>query len=77
MTGFLPLHLTKFGNVEWTAGEVEAFRKRVVGKPLAGDWRFDPGVDAVSSATMTSASIFNSLDEGRKLLEKLRRQGEL
>jgi len=74
---FVPLHLTKYGNVEWNDAEITFFTRHVVGRPLAGSWNFDPAADAVSSATMTSAIIFNSLDAGRQLLEELRSQGLL
>lgn len=74
---FEPLHLTKYGNVEWDAMEVAYFTRRVVGKPLVGTWPFDPKVDAVTSATMTSAIIFDSLDQGRELLGELRDRGLL
>ena len=74
---FEPLHLTKYGNVEWNEAEFSSFVSRVVGKPLVGTWNFDPKLDAVSTATMTSAIIFDSLDQGRQLLEELREQGLL
>jgi len=74
---FEPLHLTKYGNVEWNSAEVEHFRSRVVGKKLAGGWQFDAKVDAVTSATMTSAIIFDDLRQGRELLEELHRKGLL
>ncbi len=74
---FEPLHLTKYGNVEWNEAELARFVSRVVGKPLVGTWNFDPKLDAVSTATMTSAIIFDSLDQGRQLLEELRAQGLL
>ena len=74
---FIPLSLTKYGNVEWNKVEVGFFRRRVVGRQLAGDWGFDAKVDSVSSATMTSAIIFDELDHGGKLLEELRRENIL
>jgi len=74
---FEPLHLTKYGNVEWNEAEVAGFARRVLGRPLVAGWNFDPQTDAVSSATMTSAIIFNSLDRGEELLEELREQGRL
>ena len=36
---------------------------------------FDPQVDAVSSATITSAIIFDSLAQGEALLAELREAG--
>ncbi len=70
---FEPLHLTRYGNVEWTAEEAQKMRRRVVGGYISKPWAFDPEVDAVSRATMTSAIIFNSLDQGTSLLEELER----
>lgn len=68
---FAPLHLTKYGNVEWDNADIDHFTRRVVGKRLAGSWDFDPKLDAVTSATMTSAIIFDNFDQGRELLEEL------
>jgi peroxiredoxin len=74
---FEPLHLTKYGNAEWNRADVAEFARNVVGRSLSGTWDFDPKVDAVTSATMTSAIIFDSLEQGRQLLEELRAQGLL
>lgn len=71
VVAFESLHLTRYGNIEWTQGEMAQMRKRVVGGYLTTPWNFDPPVDAVSRATMTSAIIFNSLDQGLALLKEL------
>jgi hypothetical protein len=44
---------------------------------MTGLWNFDPKVDAVTSATMTSAIIFDNFDQGQQLLDELREAGEL
>ena len=75
--GFEPLQLTKYGNVNWNRQEVNNMRKQVVGKYLTMPKPFDPAVDAISSATMTSAIIFDSLAQGEELLAELRQQGLL
>jgi len=75
--GLEPLQLTKYGNVEWSTAELNAFLRNVIGRPLDGGWSFNPKVDAVTSATMTSAIIFDSLDQGHQLLEELGREGLL
>jgi len=72
--GFEPLQLTKYGNINWNDGEVETMRKKVVGRFLTAPRPFDPGVDAISSATMTSALIFDSLTRGEDLISELRTQ---
>jgi peroxiredoxin len=75
--GFEPLQLTKYGNVNWNAGDVEKMRRRMVGRYLTVPHSYDPRVDAVTSATITSAIIFDSLEQGEALLEELREQGLL
>ncbi len=75
VVGFEPLQLTKYGNVNWNAKEVSKMRERVVGKYLTAPPPFDPRVDAVTSATMTSAIIFDSLSLGEDLLQELRAKG--
>ena len=74
---FAPLHLTKYGNVEWNAAEVEKMRRRVVGQYLRAPRPFDPQVDAVTRATMTSAIIFDQLARGEELMEQLQQRGLL
>lgn len=72
-----PLQLTKYGNAEWSAEELSAFLHQVIGRSLHGSWNFNPQVDAVTSATMTSSIIFDSLDQGRLLLDELAKEGLL
>jgi len=71
VVAFEPLHLTRYGNIEWTPKEAAKMRKQVVGGYLTNPWNFDPQVDAISRATMTSAIIFNSLDQGAMLMKEL------
>lgn len=77
VVGFEPLQLTKRGNINWDEREVESMRKRLLGKHLSMPQPFDPAVDAISSATMTSAIIFDSLAQGEELIKELRTQGLL
>lgn len=71
---FIPLHLTKYGNVEWDQTEIDHFSHRVIGKQLSDSWNFDPQTDAVTRATMTSAIIFDDLGQGHALLEELKKE---
>ncbi len=71
VVAFESLHLTRHGNVVWTREETSKMRKRVVGGYLTTPWNFDPEVDAISRATMTSAIIFNSLDQGTTIMQEL------
>jgi len=77
VVGFEPLQLTKYGNVNWNAADIEKMRRRVVGMRLTVPHAFDPKVDAVTAATITSAIIFDSLEQGRSLMEELRERGFL
>jgi peroxiredoxin len=74
---FVPLHLTKYGNLEWNDAEVEKMRRRVVGQYLRAPRPFDPQLDAVTRATMTSAIIFDQLARGEELMDQLQQRGLL
>ncbi len=75
IVGFEPLQVTKYGNLAWSDQEVEWMRRRVVGQYLTAPRSFDPKVDAVTSATISSAIIFDSLAQGESLIEELRARG--
>jgi hypothetical protein len=67
ITGFEPIHLTKYGNKVWSQSDVEKMRGRIVGRSVLQPMDFDPEVDAVTSATITSAVIFQALSQGREI----------
>ncbi len=75
IVGFEPLQVTKYGNVLWTEEEAAWMRQRVVGQYLSAPRPFDPKVDAVTSATISSAIIFDSIAQGEALLEELHEKG--
>lgn len=72
---FVPLRLTKYGNAAWSEADVRWMRGRLVGRSISGAFPFDPAVDTVSSATITSAIIYNSLAKGRALYRSLVEKG--
>jgi len=67
-----PLQLRKYGNEPFDEEDLAKLRKPVIGSLLTNPPKFDPRVDAVSSATITSAVVFNSLSEGKRLFEELK-----
>ncbi|PLX78243.1 MAG: hypothetical protein C0616_15035 [Desulfuromonas sp.] len=75
VVGIEPLHLTKYGNQHWSPQDLAKLRQQAVGRSLAGGWEFNPEIDAISSATMTTAIIYDSLDQGRQLLDELHELG--
>jgi len=72
---FVPIQLTKWGNKAWNDDDVVKMRKRLLGKSISQRLLFNPDVDAISSATITSAIIFDSLSQGTKLLAELEKMG--
>ncbi len=73
--GLTPLDLTKYNNVAWDDQDLCKMRSRVMGHNLGEPFAFDPKVDAVTSATITSAVVFDSLARGKLLMEELHTQG--
>jgi hypothetical protein len=71
---FEPVYLTKFGNELWSAEDGAKFSSRLAGRKM-DEIAFSPEVDAVTSATMSSALIY---DEVRRTAARLRelQQGE-
>ncbi len=56
---------------------VENMRKRVVGRYIYLPFDFDPKIDAVTSATITSSIIFKSLEEEQSVFMELKEKGLL
>ncbi len=68
--GFEPIHVTKFGNEPWSREDAERMDRILAGRPMEG-LRFDPETDAVTSATMSSALIFDEARRTAALVAKL------
>jgi hypothetical protein len=74
IVNFTPLQLTKYGNKPLDSKEVEKLRSRIVGRNVDDAFAFDPDVDAVTSATITSSVVFDSLSRAKALLAELERE---
>jgi hypothetical protein len=74
---FIPIQLTKYGNEDWDEADIGAMRRRIVGRYIYRPFSFKAKVDAVTSATITSAAIFRGLNEGQVLFEELKARGLL
>jgi hypothetical protein len=70
--GFEPIHVTKYGNELWSEADVARTVRALEGRRLA-DLEFDPEVDAVTSATMSSALIFDEVRRAAPLVAELSR----
>ena len=75
LVDFVPLQLTKWGNEKWSAADVKQMHDRLMGRFVFTPFYFNPQLDAVSSATITSAVIFDDLSNGKELFDFLKKQG--
>jgi len=71
---FEPLHLTKFGNVEWSTYDADSMRRRIIGLDIRQPFTYDPAVDSVTMATMTSSIILNSVQRLNDVLNEINGQ---
>ena len=74
---FVPLSLTKYGNEPWDKNDILKMHKQIVGKYVFNSFPFDAHVDAITSATITSSVLINSMNESRLLFENLKEKGLL
>ena len=64
---FVPIHLTKYGNTLWTSQDTKYLKSRIKGTSIFSSIPFNPKVDAVSTATMSSSLIFEGVNEGKQV----------
>jgi hypothetical protein len=70
-----PIAITKYKNVELDAQDVAFLKGRVVGRLLTREIPFDPAVDAVSTATMSTSLVFDTLRRLRETYAAMVRAG--
>jgi hypothetical protein len=70
----IPIQVTKNDNLDWTEEDIQKLRTRTLGRSILNPFPFDPGVDSVSGATITSALIFESLDKAKEIYMKLKKE---
>lgn len=75
IVAFHPIHITKYGNVTWDEKDSEKITSRFIGKDAFKNLPFDPSVDAVSQATMSSQLIFDGLNETKVVLKDVKDNG--
>lgn len=69
---FEPIHITKYKNRDFDEKDVAFLRSRVEGRLIGQEISFDPQVDAVSTATMSSALVFDTVRRLREAFEQIR-----
>jgi len=75
ITNLIPIRLPKEYNRAWDERDIEAMKKRLIGRSLLKPFEFNRDMDAVSGATITSVIIFHRLNEGKEAYTLLMRQG--
>ncbi len=70
----IPIQVTKNDNLDWTEEDIQKLRTRTLGRSILKPFPFDPDVDSISGATITSALIFESLDKAKEIFEKLKKE---
>lgn len=63
---FIPLEITKYGNVAWTEDDGAKMKQNLAGRSIFEPFEFDPKVDAVTSATMSSSLIYEAMNNARE-----------
>ncbi|MDZ7261010.1 MAG: redoxin domain-containing protein [candidate division KSB1 bacterium] len=70
-----PILLPKAYNQEWEEQDLQNLRQKLIGRLLSESFGFDPQVDAITSATITSTIIFDSMDKAKEMFNKLKKEG--
>ena len=68
---FLPIYITKKYNRKWDETDTNKIRGQFLGKSIFDDMAFDPKVDAVTSATISSKVVFDSFNKTRLVYQRL------
>lgn len=71
----VPMQLSKYGNRPFSEKDLAKIRGRLVGRSLVDPIIFDPDVDAISGATITTSVLYKTVNEGKALLEELKAAG--
>jgi len=74
---FDAISVTKYWNEPWNEEEVTLMRKKLMGLSVLEEREFDPDVDAVSTATMSSTLIFDSIGRTGGVFEILKQEDKL
>ena len=72
---FVPIRLSKYGNKKWAQEDVHKMKQRLEGRFIFQPFQFDAKVDAITSATITSLVVIQSLNEGKSIFTELQTMG--
>ena len=72
---FVPVRLSKYGNKKWTEEDIHKMKHRLEGRFIFQPFQYDAKVDAITSATITSLVVIQSLNEGESIFSELKTLG--
>lgn len=72
VAGFQPIYVTKIGNEDWTDEDTKGFESRLTGRQMTS-LSFDPEIDAVTGASMSSSLIYDEIRKTSKMLDTLKK----
>lgn len=68
---FIPISISKLDNEDWNDKDINKMRSKFRGRSLLKERQFNPKVDAITSATISSKLIFDSMGETDRVVQKL------
>ncbi len=69
---FTPIHLTKYGNELWNEEDTNVMKETILGGSVKKGFKFNPDVDAVSTATITSILIIDSINKLHGIIKEIK-----
>ena len=71
----VPIKITKAYNKQWNTYDLEKVKASFIGKSIEKKVPFDSSIDAVSSATISSKAVFDSMNKAHLVYEELEKTG--
>ncbi|MGA1823389.1 MAG: TlpA family protein disulfide reductase [bacterium] len=71
----IPIHLSKLYNERFNEDDIAEIKERIVSRNVRETIPFNSEVDAVSSATITSGLIYDSINKGKRIFDLLLEKG--
>ncbi len=72
---FIPLKLTKLGNIVWSEDDNMKIRNDFSGKSIFRTFTFNPKVDAVTTSTMSSGLVYEAFNEAKDVFADFKEYG--
>ena len=71
----IPIHFSKLYNAPFTEDDIIKIKKGLIARNVREGITFTPQVDAITSATITSGLVYDSINKGAKIYDILIEKG--